>query len=71
MPVYRATIAGAKPLLVRDDTAAKAKDQLIKLEPLSAADLADAMEAGEKIHKPGDPIEVAEKAKAEPESKAE
>lgn len=68
MPVYRATIPGAKPLLVRGDTAAKAKDQLIKLDPLSAADLADAMEKGETIHKAGDPIELAEKpAETKPE----
>jgi hypothetical protein len=69
MPVYRATIAGAKPILVRDDSAAKAMKQLVKLDPLSGDDLADALEKGETIHKAGDPIELAEKPA--PEKKAD
>lgn len=57
MPIYRGTIAGRhKPVLVRADTAAKARDSLVEVEALDSGQLQDALEAGETVWKPGTPM---------------
>lgn len=67
MPVYRGTIAGRSgTLLLRADTAAKAKDQIVTLEALSGEQMADALAAGEKIWTPGDPVPPADHPAAPP-----
>ena len=56
LPVYRASIAGQPgTMLLRAETAAKAKDQIVTLDALSGEQMADALAAGEKIWTPGDP----------------
>lgn len=69
MPVYRAKIPGAKPVLVRDSSKAKALDQIVTLDALTGEELADALESGEKIWKAGDQIQA--EAPDAPESEAE
>lgn len=68
MPIYRAKIEGRKkPVLLKADSAAKARDQLVDVETLSSSDMMDAIEAGEKVWKPGEPLpedEPAEKAES-------
>lgn len=50
MPIYRANIEGVdKPKIVRADTAAQAKSHLVKLESLSATQLADLVADGAEI----------------------
>lgn len=62
MPVYRATIAGrTKPVLVRDDSAAKASSQLVQLKALTSDEMADALASGEKVWKPGEELEADDK----------
>lgn len=57
MPIYRATVQGRKKtVLVRADSAAKARDQIVDVAPLTAADMADAIENGEAVWKPGQPL---------------
>lgn len=54
MPLYHATIPGRrKPLLIKAENATKAFASLITLTALTAAEKDDALEAGEKIWKPG------------------
>lgn len=57
MPIYRAKVPGLKPLLLYADSAAKAKDQLVELEAMSAADMAAALAGGLTIWKPGEPVD--------------
>lgn len=69
MPVYRITLHGiAAPLLVRDESAAKAKDQILDLKALTTEEMADALAAGETIYKAGDSVlgKKAEKAETWP-----
>jgi hypothetical protein len=60
MPVYGIRINGLKAdndeLLVRADSAAQAKDQVLELRTLTAEQMADALENGRKIYKTGDPV---------------
>lgn len=57
MPIYRVTIEGRrKPVLVKEDSAAKAKDRFVKAESLSAEEMADAMAAGETVWLAGTPL---------------
>lgn len=57
MPIYRATLPGITgTLLLRAPSAAQAKDQIVELKALTSDELSDALEAGEKVYKQGDPI---------------
>ena len=57
MPIYRATLPGIKgTLLLRAPSAAQAKDLIVELKALTSDELSDALEAGEKVYKQGDPI---------------
>jgi hypothetical protein len=68
MPIYKAKIAGRnKPVLVRADTAAKARDQVVEVEALDSGQLQDALEAGEAVWKPGTPLPEDDKPEAEAE----
>lgn len=67
MPIYRIKLHGVeKPLLVRAESAAKAKDQIIDLSALTSEEMADALAAGDKIYVPGDSV-----LPPEPEAKPE
>lgn len=54
MPIYRLKVAGAKPVVVKADSAAKAKDRVIEVDALSAEDLHDHVSDGGTIYKDGD-----------------
>lgn len=71
--IYRFRIPGMKPVLVRDTSKAKAVDQLVEIESLTAEEMQDALEAGEKVFKAGDRVEAepAPKPEAEPEKAPE
>lgn len=57
MGVYRVKVEGRnKPILVKEESQAKAKDRVVSAELLKSEDLAEAMEAGETIWKVGDPF---------------
>lgn len=57
MPIYRASFPGVEgTILVRADSAAQAKDQVVAMKALTSDELADALDAGEKVYKPGEPI---------------
>lgn len=57
MPIYRATLPGITgTLLLRAPSAAQAKDLIVELKALTSDELSDALEAGEKVYKQGDPI---------------
>lgn len=57
MPLYFATIPGRrKPLLIKAGNATKAFASLVGLEALTAAQKDDALERGDKIWTPGDPM---------------
>lgn len=53
MPIYRATIRGSDetPRLVRAETAAQARNHVVIVAPLTAEQMADAIEAGATIEK--------------------
>lgn len=52
MPVYKVSINGEElPRLIRADTAAKARDHLVKTESVSADELADLLDKGATIEK--------------------
>lgn len=69
MPIYRATLKGRrKTVLVRADSAAQARDQLVSVSTLSAADMADAIDEGEAVWKPGQELPADD---PEPEPEAE
>ena len=76
MPVYRANFPGhEETLLLRADSAAQAKDQVLTLKAMTSDEMADALAAGEKIYLPGDPIlqplpSEEEKLQAEADRKA-
>ncbi len=54
MPVYRMTIVGRrKPILLKGETAAKARDALVTAALITAEEMADALGDGEKIWVPG------------------
>lgn len=67
MAIYRMTVPGMKPVLVRDSSKAKAVEQLVTIESLTAEEMQDALEAGEKVFKEGDRVE----AEPEPESEGQ
>lgn len=57
MGVYRVKVEGRnKPVLVKEDSQAKAKDRVVSAELLNAEQMAEAMDAGETIWKAGDPF---------------
>ncbi len=57
MPVYRMTIVGRrKPILLKGETAAKARDALVTAEIITAEEMVDALNSGEKIWAPGDDL---------------
>jgi hypothetical protein len=60
--IYKLTIAGAKPLLVREDSKAKATGRVVTVESLTSEQFADEIEAGGKLFKDGDEIEAVEPA---------
>lgn len=63
MGVYRMKVTGRrKPVLVRADSLAKAKDALVSGEGLKAEEVEDALVAGEKVWKPGDELPADEAA---------
>lgn len=64
MAIYRMKIAGAKPFLVKATSRAKAFEQVVEVETLSAEDMAEALAGGERTWKPGDNIEPEEVEKA-------
>lgn len=64
MAVYRATIPGMKPILLRGASRPKALEALISLDALSGEEMADALAAGQTIYKPGDVLEPEEKPEA-------
>jgi hypothetical protein len=64
--VYRVTIQGrSKPVLVKEDSQAKAKDRIVSAELLNAEQMAEAMENGESIWREGDPFPADDGAPAE------
>lgn len=75
MPLYHATIPGRrKPLLIKADNATKAFASLVELKALTAAEKDDALEAGEKIWRPGEPLpedDPAPEPEQQPESQAD
>lgn len=72
MPIYSAKIMGrTKSVLVRAESAAKASALLVSLDALTAAEMADALESGEKVWKGGDPFPADEVAEVKPDAKPE
>jgi hypothetical protein len=60
MGIYRATIAGAKPVYVRAKSANLAREMLVKLDALKSEEILDVFDNGAKTFKEGDVIELAE-----------
>lgn len=57
MPVYRAKIPGRrKPLLIKADNATDAYRSLVELDALKADEMAEALENGDSVWKPGTPL---------------
>lgn len=57
MPIYKTKIQGRnKPLLLKAESAAKGKDQIVTLEALTAEEMAEALASGEKVWTPGEPF---------------
>jgi hypothetical protein len=57
MGVYRMKLAGRrKPILVKAESIAKAKDAIVEGEKLDAEEMADALANGESVWKPGDEL---------------
>lgn len=57
MPIYRMKIAGRnKPVLVKAESAAKAKDQIVEAKALTAEEMGEALSSGEKVWNPGDDL---------------
>lgn len=57
MPIYNAKIIGRTlPIMVRADTAAKARDMLVDVAMLTAEEMADAMASGAVLWKPGNDV---------------
>lgn len=70
MAVYKATIKGMKPVLLRGSSKPKALESLVTLDSLTGEEMADAMEAGAVFYKPDVPLEPEAKpatSEAEPE----
>lgn len=68
MPIYRATILGRKkPVLVKADTAAQARDKLVSVKALDSAEMMDAIENGDRVWKPGEDL-PAEEPEAKPDA---
>lgn len=61
MPLYRATIAGHKPVLISGPSAAKALASFVELAPMKSEEIITAMENGERAFKDGDKIELLDK----------
>lgn len=50
MPIYKAQVAGSDQVrIVKAPTAAQAKSHLVDVKPMTATELADAMESGAEI----------------------
>lgn len=63
MPVYRMRITGRrKPILLKGETAAKARDTLVTAELITAEAMADALGNGEQIWTPGTDLPADEPA---------
>jgi hypothetical protein len=57
MPIYHVKIAGrTKRVLVKADSAAKAKDTVVQATALSAEEMADALANGEQVWNPSAPF---------------
>lgn len=57
MAMYRITIPGMKPVLVKASSKAQALDELATVESLSSDQKEDALVAGDKVFKKGDRVE--------------
>lgn len=57
MPIYRVKIEGRhKSILVKEDSAAKAKDRVATATALTAEEMSTAIEDGERVWKSGEPF---------------
>lgn len=57
MPIYRAKITGrTKTVLVKSESAAKAKELFVEVSALTAEQMQDALDEGEAVWKPGTPL---------------
>ena len=69
MPIYRIKIEGRhKSLLVKEESAAKAKERVVTATALTADEMSAAIENGERVWKACEPFpadDVPEKAKEE------
>lgn len=66
MGVYRMKLQGRrKPVLVKAESIAKAKDLLVEGEKLDAEAMGDALAAGEVVWKPGDALPADDAVEAE------
>ncbi len=64
MPIYKMHIAGRnKPVLVKADSAAKAKDFVVEAKALTAEEMGAALESGEKVWNGTDALPADEAAK--------
>lgn len=71
MPVYRMRITGRrKPILMKSETNAKARDTLVTAELITAEEMADALGDGEKIWVPGTELPADEPEPAKADDKA-
>jgi hypothetical protein len=66
MPIYRVAIVGRKaPVLLKAESAAKAKDLIVTAESLTGEEMADALADGEKVWTPGTDLPADVKAGGE------
>ena len=57
MPIYRVRIEGRhKTLLIKEESAAKAKERVVTATALTADEMSSAIEDGERVWKVGEPF---------------
>ncbi len=53
MPIYNVTVAGRKsPVLIKAESASKAKDAVVDVKALTAEEMADALASGKTVWNP-------------------
>lgn len=66
MGVYRMKVAGrVRPILVKAESLAKAKDAVVEGEKLDAEEMGEALAKGEALWKPGEPLPADDAAPVE------